>query len=150
MVLCHIVAFIVWARHPIVTKLKPLDVIAQPMETHVCGFRAARGGGVVDHANLRRVFGLDGRWGVGVAHLGEIMMGWDCFAAINVEGSELGLGGGGHDGFDGLGNREDGTVVGEVGRIIGHEKFPPAWLRAFDLERYNASECTARTISLAW
>ena len=122
MVLFHVVAFIVWARHPIVTKLKMLDSIAQPMETHFRGFRAARGDGVDDHAKCRRVVGLDGRQGLGVAHLDEIMTGWDLFAEINVEGAEIGLGGGGHDGFDDLGNGEDGAVVGRVGGIVGNEK----------------------------
>ena len=122
MVLCHIVAFIEWARHPIVTKLKLLDAIAHPVETHVHGFRAARGDGVVDHAKCRRVVGLDRRRGLGVAHLNEIMTGWDRFVAINVEGAELCLGGGGHDSFDNLGDGEDGAVVGGVGGIVGHEK----------------------------
>ena len=149
-VLCHVVAFIVWSRNPIVAKLKLLDPIAQPVESHVHGFRAARGDGVVDHTKCRRVVGLYVCWGLGVAHLGESMTGWDCFAEINVEGAELGLGGGGHDGFDDLCGGEDGAVVGWVGRIIGHEKCLLARLRAFDSERYNAPECTTRTISLAW
>ena len=77
------------------------------------------------------------------------MPGGDCFAAIDEESAELGLGGGRHDGLDDLGNGENGAVIGRVGRIIRHEKCPPAWLRAFDSERYDASECTAKTISLA-
>ena len=121
-VLCHTVAFIIWARHPIVAKLKLLDAIAQPVETHVHGFHAARGNGVVDHAKCRRVVGLDGRRGLGIAHLDESMTGWDRFTAINSEGAELGLGGRGHDGFDDLCNGEDGAVVGGVGGIVGHEK----------------------------
>ena len=149
-VLRPVVAFIVWARHPIVTKLKLLYAIAQPMETHVHGFRAAQGNVVIDHAKCRRVVSLDGRGGLWVVHLDESMTGRDRFAAINVEGAELGLGGGGHDGFDDLGDGEDGAVVGRVGGIVGHEKCPPARLRAFDLESYDASECTARAISLAW
>ena len=63
MVLCHVVAFIVWARHPIVAKLKLLDAIAQPVETHAHGFCAARGDGVVDHAKCRCAVVLDGRRG---------------------------------------------------------------------------------------
>ena len=112
MMLCHVVAFIVWARHPIVEKLKLLDAIAQPVETHVHGFRAAQGNGVVDHANCRRVVGLDGHRGMGVAHLDESMTGWDRFTEINVEGANLGLGVGGHDGFDDLCDREDSAIVG--------------------------------------
>ena len=57
-----------------------------------------------------------------MAHLGESMTGWDFFAEINVEGAELSLGGKGHDGFDDLGDREDGAIVREVGGIVGHEK----------------------------
>ena len=106
-VLCHIVTFIVWARHPKVTKSKLLDAIAHPVEMHVRGFCEARGNGVVDHAKCRRVVRLDGRRGLGVAHLDESMTGWDHF-----EGAEPGHGGGGRDGFDNLGNGEDSDVVG--------------------------------------
>ena len=59
---------------------------------------------------------------MGVAHLDDSMTGWDCFAEINIEGAELGLGGVGHDSFDDLGNGEDGAVVEGVGGIVGHEK----------------------------
>ena len=120
MVLCRVVSFIVWARHPIVTKLKLLDAIAQPMENHAHGFLAAQGNDVVDHAKCRRVVGLDGHRGLGVAHLNESMTGWDIFAAINVEGAKLGHGGGGHDSFDYLGGGEDDAVVGRVDGIFGH------------------------------
>ena len=66
------------------TKLKLLDAIAQPMETHVHRSRAARGNAVVDHAKFRRVVCLDGIWGMGVAHLDKSMTVLDRFAAINV------------------------------------------------------------------
>ena len=92
------------------------------METHVHGFRAVWGNGVVDHAKCRHVVGLDGRRGMGVAHLDKSMTGWDRITEINVEGAELGLGGGGHDGFDDLGNGEGGAVVAGVGGIVGHKK----------------------------
>ena len=112
MVLCHVVAFIVWSRHPIVAKLKLLDPIAQPVESHVHGFRAARGDGVVEHAKCRCVVGLDGHWGLGVAHLNDGMTGWDRFAAVNVEDAEFSLGGKRHEGFEDLCYGEDNTVVG--------------------------------------
>ena len=121
-VLCHIVAFIVWARHPIVAKLNLLDAIRQPVETHVHGFCGERGDGVVDHAKCRCVVGLDGRWGLGVAHLDEAMTGWYCFAEVNVEGAEFGLGSGGHDGFEDLCDGEDSVIVVGVGGIVGHEE----------------------------
>ena len=57
-----------------------------------------------------------------MAHIDESITGWDRFAEINIEGAKLGLGGGGHDGFDDLGEGEDGAVVGRVGGIVGHEK----------------------------
>ena len=122
MMFCHVFAFILWARHPIVAKLKLLDVIVQPVETHVHGFHAERGGGVVDHSKCRRVVILDGRRGLGEAHLDEIMTGWDRFTTINVEVADLGLGCRGRDGFDDLCDGEDVAVVGGVGGIVGHEK----------------------------
>ena len=122
MVIYHVVAFIVWARHQIVAKLKLLDAIAQSVETHVHGFCAARGNGVVDHAKCRCVVGLDGRRGLGVPHLYEGMAGWDCFAAVNVEGAEFGIGGGVHDSFEDLCDGEGGAVVGGVGENFEHEE----------------------------
>ena len=68
-VLCHLVPFILRAQHPIVPKLTLLDVISQPVETHVCGFRPSWGNGIIDNAHRCRVVRLDGRWGLGVAHL---------------------------------------------------------------------------------
>ena len=150
MVLCHVVTLIVWSRHPIVVKLKLLDAITQPVETHVHGFRVARGNGVVDHAKCRRVIGLDGHRRLGLAHLDESMTGWDRFTEINVEGVELGLGGGGHDCFDDLCDGEDSAVVVGSTELLDMKKCPPARPRAFDLERCDASKCTTRTILLAW
>ena len=69
MVICHVVAFIMQARHPIVPKLMLLDAIAQPVETHVHGFFPSQGNGIIDGAHSYHVFRLDGRRGVGVAHL---------------------------------------------------------------------------------
>ena len=37
-ILCHVVAFIMLARHLIMTKLKLLDSIAQPVETNAMAF----------------------------------------------------------------------------------------------------------------
>ena len=122
MVLCHGVAFIVRDRHTIGTKLKLLDVIAQLVETHAHGFCAAREDGVVNHAKCCRVVGLDECRGLRVAHIDESMTGWDRSTAINIEGAELGLVEGGHDGFDDFGDREDGAVVGGVGGTFGHRK----------------------------
>ena len=68
-VLCHVVAFNMRARHPIVPKLTLMDEIAQPVETHVHDFRLSRGNGIIDDAQLCRVVRLDGRRGLGVAHL---------------------------------------------------------------------------------
>ena len=69
-------------------------MIAQPVETHVRGFRPPWGNGVIGHAQCRRVVGLDGRRELWVAHLDESVPGRDCFAAINEENAELGLGSG--------------------------------------------------------
>ena len=46
------------------------------------------------------------------------MPGGDCFASIDEESAEIGLGGGGHDGFDYLRDGEDGTVIRRVGGIV--------------------------------
>ena len=68
-VLCHVVAFIMMARHPIVSKLMLPDVIAQPVETDVHGFCPSWGNGIIDDAQICRVVRLNGLWGMGVAHI---------------------------------------------------------------------------------
>ena len=68
-VLCHVVSFIMRARHPIVPKLMLLDVIVQPVETHVHGFRLSRVNGIIEDAQCCSVVRLDRRPGLGVAHL---------------------------------------------------------------------------------
>ena len=50
-------------------KLKLLDSIAQPVETHVYGFCSSQGNGVIYDAQICRVVRLDGRRMLGVAHL---------------------------------------------------------------------------------
>jgi hypothetical protein len=41
-------------------------------------------------------------------------------------------------------------LFGGLAVLLDMKKCPPARLRAFDLERYDASLCPARTMSLAW
>ena len=60
-VICHVVTFIMRAQHPIVPKLILLDAIAQPVESHVHGFRPSRGNGILDDVHHCRVVYLDGR-----------------------------------------------------------------------------------------
>ena len=91
--LCHVVAFIMWARHPIVPTLKLLDAIAQPVETHVHGFCSPRGNSIIDDAQCCRVVHLHRRRGMGVADFNLSMPGGNCFAAIDEESAELGVGG---------------------------------------------------------
>ena len=49
-------------------KLKLLDLIVQPVETHVYGFFSPLGNSVIDDAQCCRVVRLYGRRGLGVAH----------------------------------------------------------------------------------
>ena len=57
-----------------------------------------------------------------MAHRNEGVPGGYYFSAIDVECSKFGLGGGRHDGFYYLGNREGGAVVRGVVQIVGHEE----------------------------
>ena len=106
------------ARHPIVPKLTLLDAITQPVGMHVHGFRLSRGNGILDDAQRCHVILLDRRRGLRVAHLDQSMPGGDGIAEIDEESAKLGLGGGGHDGFDYLRYGEDGAVVLHVGGIV--------------------------------
>ena len=68
-VICHVVASIIRAWHPIVPKLTLMDAIAPPVELHVHGFRPSWGNGILDNAQRCCVVHLDGRQGLGVDHL---------------------------------------------------------------------------------
>ncbi len=41
-------------------------------------------------------------------------------------------------------------LFGGLAVLLDMKKCPPAWLRVFDSERYDALLCPARTMSLAW
>ncbi len=41
-------------------------------------------------------------------------------------------------------------LFGVLAVLLDMKTCPPAWLRAFDLERHNVLLCPVRTMSLAW
>ncbi len=60
----------------------------------------------------------------------ECVLLWDGFACIDAESAKFSFGGGGHESPDEVGKVEDRTLVFGVGSVGGHEKNPPARLRA--------------------
>ena len=63
------------------------------MEIHVHGLGSTVGGGFIYNTECRCVVDLHWRRWLGVAHCDEGVPGGGCFAAIDVERSEFGLGG---------------------------------------------------------
>jgi hypothetical protein len=62
----------------------------------------------------------------------------DGLSAVYVESTYLDLCHQGHERFDYLCNCEDGAIVWCLAELLDMKKCLPAWLRAFDLKRYNA------------
>ena len=95
---------------PIETELAPDHAATEPVEAKVHGLDFAGDDGIVDYARRRGVVCLQGRRGLRPSHLGEGLAHRHHFLGGDEEGTELGLGGGGHDGLDNLGDREDGPI----------------------------------------
>ncbi len=149
MMFCHVVAVVLFAWGPVVLKLSSTFSVAEPMVFHVHYFQFLDNI-VVDNAECSGVARL--HWGrrLGMAHEFEDMAGGNGFSAADVESPHLSLA------------AEDMTVLiicaivrmaplfGGLAVLLDMKKCLPALLRAFDLERYNALLCPARTMSLAW
>ena len=118
-VFSYVVTFVRCHRSPVMEKLLLRFLATQPVETHVRGFVPPWGDGVVDDSECRGIFGLHwSRW-LRMAYRNERVVGGDGFTETYIEGANIGLGGGWHDGFDDLGDGEDSPMVGRVARVVG-------------------------------
>ncbi len=143
MMLCHVVAVFLFAGGPVVSKLSLTFSVMKPMVFHVHCFQFFDNV-VVDNTECSGVVRL--HWGrrLGIAHEFKGVAARDGFSAVDVESPHLSLSRQGHDRLDNLCNCEDGAIV-----LLDMKKCPPAQLHAFDLERYDALLCPARSMSLA-
>ena len=104
---------------PVVTELALGVATTKPMESHIHCFGATWLYVVGDHTGSRAVVSLDRCGGLLVSHLIQELLHGYCFAGVDVESTEFGLGGTGHDSFEDFGDVEDGTVVGWVVDVRG-------------------------------
>ena len=93
------------------SKLLLAFAISQPVEPHVHCLRASWLDFVGDDANGCGVVSLCRGWWLWVAHLFEHDAHGHSLACVDVDSSQLGLGGRSHDSFDDGGHVEDGAVV---------------------------------------
>ncbi len=121
MMFCHVVAIVLFARDPVVSKLSLTFSVTEPMVLHVHCFRFLDNI-VVDNAKCSGVVHL--HWGqrLEMAHEFKGMAGRDFLSAIDVESPHLGLGRQGRDRLDNLCNCEDGAIVWWFVCVVGHEK----------------------------
>ena len=93
MVFSYIVTIVGWPRLSVMSKLLLRFLVSHPVETHVHGFGPLWGDGVVDDSESRDVVGLHWRRWLKMPHRNERVAGGDGFAAIDIEGANLGLSG---------------------------------------------------------
>ena len=89
---------------PIVTKLILGFTTTEPPKPHVHHFASSRHNGIVGNSCSCRVISLDGRFGLGPAHVSKGLAMWDHFTSSDEESSKLRFSRGGHDEFDDLCN----------------------------------------------
>ncbi len=121
MMFCHVVAIVLFAWGPVVSKLSSAFSVMEPMVLHVHCFQFLDNI-VVDNAKCSGVVRLHWAWRLGMAHEFEVMVGKDCFSAVDVESPHLGLCCQGHDRLDNLCDCEDGTIVWWFGCVVGHKE----------------------------
>ncbi len=124
MMLCHIVAVVLFAWGSVVSKLSLTFFVTEPMVFHVHCFQFLDNI-VVDVTKCSDVVHL--HWGqrLGMAHEFECMAGGDGFSAVDVESPHLGFCCRGHDHLNNLCDCEDGTIVQWFGSVAGHEEMSP-------------------------
>ena len=144
-----VVAKIGGSGFPEMAKLALRSAASEPVQTHNHRFEAFACN-VVGYNSVRcGVVCLYRCWRLLVAHFFQGVAGGNGLPEVDEKGGEFCLRCGRYDGFYDLGDGHDGAVVWWSVGIAGHEKCPPALLRAFGSERYEASMCTTRTMSLA-
>jgi hypothetical protein len=105
------------------------------MEMHVHCFCLSQLDVIIDEVKCRAVVSLYRRWGLLVSHFFKCMLLGDGIAGIDIQRTEFGFGGGGHDGLDDLGKVEECAIVFGVGSVGGQENSLPVRLRALGLLR---------------
>ncbi len=83
-----------------------------------------------------------------MAHEFKGMAGRNGFSAVDVECPYLSFCCQGHDHLDNLYDCEDGTIVWWLGCIAGHEEMSARPAASHCFERYDASLCPTRSMSL--
>ena len=114
MMLGEVVGTVVGSGPPIIFELVLGFAIAEPMKTHVHGFRAARLDVVVDDSKGCAVVSFDWGFGLFVAHLFKELAHRYGFAGVDVECTELRFSCTGHDGLEYLGYGVHCAVVAWV------------------------------------
>jgi hypothetical protein len=106
------------------------------MESHVHCFHLSRLDVIIDNAKCHAVVSLYWHWGLRVSHFFECMLLGDGLAGIDIQHTEFGFGGGGHDGLDELGKVENCVFcLWGLAVLVDRKKCPLARLHALGLFR---------------
>ncbi len=121
MMFCHVVAVVLFAWGPVMSKLISKFSVAEPMVFHVHCFHFLDNI-VVDNAKCSGVVCLHWGWRLGMAHEFRGMAGRNGFSAVDVECPHLGLCCLEQDHLDNLCDCEDGAIIWCFGCVAGHEE----------------------------
>jgi hypothetical protein len=118
---CHVVAVVLFAWGPVVSKLSSTFTVVEQMVLHVHCFQFFDNI-VVDNAKCSGVFRL--YWGqrLGMVHEFEGVTGRNGLSAVDVDSPHLGRCCQGHDRLDNIWNCEDGAIVRWFGCVVRHEE----------------------------
>ncbi len=122
MVLCPVVAVVGRAGAPKISELFLFVAVVQPQKSYVHGFGGAGQNVVGYDTKGSAVVGLDWGGGLRVAQFLEEGLAGDGFLCVDVKRAKFSFCCQGHDGFDDLGDVEDGTIVGSFVGAIGKEQ----------------------------
>jgi hypothetical protein len=92
------------------------------MEMHLNCFCLSQLDVIVDNAKCHAVVGLYWCWGLHVSHFFECVLQGYGLVGIDLQCTEFGFGGRGHDGLDELSKVEDCAIVFGIGGVDGQEK----------------------------
>jgi hypothetical protein len=112
MMFCEIIRFVQYSFFPENKKLILADAVADPIKTHVDGFRPFLFDAVVGNAGSGAVVGLDRSGRLRMAKFFEGDPQWACFFAIVEEGGEFSFSGTGENFAHDLAKDVDGAVGG--------------------------------------
>ena len=105
---------------------------ADPVVLHVHGFSLTLDDVVISNTNYIGVITLDGRFGMGPAHIDKVLTNLDHGFGADEESRNFGFGSKGHEKLDYFGNSEDRAVYGRDMIVFGEHDMGTITAAVFD------------------